>query len=86
MAANVYLRSFTLNALEWVPLAEAPLVLTVTLIASSQNEFPFYVRGPDQVESQWPPGAAAVLEGVDLSEIEVLGDAGQLLLVVAYSR
>ena len=33
-----------------------------------------------------PPGAAALLEGVDLTEFEVQGASGHLLLVVGYTR
>ncbi len=86
MAANVYMKSFNLGSPNWAKLADEPLVVNATIIASSKNTNPVSVRFRGGTPADWPPGAAALLEGVDLSELEVQGGSGHLLLVVGYTR
>ena len=85
MAANVYMKSISLTS-EWVKLADEPLVMNATIIASSKNYNEIDVRVNGGPTVKWPPGASATLEGVDLSQIEVKGGIGHLVLVVGYTR
>lgn len=84
MAANVYLKSVILNT-NYVHLADAPLVLDATLIASRQNTSNATVRHGGSVEVSWPPGATVELRGVDLSQFEVKGPPGGFFLVVGHT-
>ena len=85
MAANVYMKSISLTS-EWVKLADEPTVMNATIIASSKNYNEIDVRVNGGPTVKWPAGAAATLEGVDLSQIEVKGGIGHLVLVVGYTR
>lgn len=85
MGTNVYMKSVNLSA-AWTPLSGTPLVMNATLIASAKNAADMDARFRGGTAAKWPPGAAAIFEGVDLSEIEVKGTSGDLALVVAYAR
>jgi hypothetical protein len=86
MAANVHMKSISLDS-NWQPLADEPTVMNATIIASSQNTSNIDVRFRGGPTIKWPPGAAAMLEGVDLSEFEAKKDtSGHWLLVVGYTR
>ena len=85
MAANIYIRSFPLGT-GWSKLASVSTVVDATLIASSQNTNAVSVRVNGGTSMSWPPGGAVRLEGVDLSEIEVSGDALHEFLVVGNTR
>jgi len=86
MAANVQMKSFNLGAPTYAKLADESTVMNATIIASVKNANPVNVRFRGGTPASWPPGAAALLEGVDLSEIEVQGGSGHSLLVVGYTR
>ncbi|MEP0848612.1 MAG: hypothetical protein HRF50_17540 [Phycisphaerae bacterium] len=86
MPANVYMKSINLGSPDWEALADEPLVMNATVIASSKNTGNIDVRFREGALAKWPPGAAAMLEGVDLSEIEVKGSSGHWVLVVGYTR
>ncbi len=81
MAANTYFRTFVLGSANWVQLAAGSTVLRVTLTAPAQNSDPVNVRFRGGTPAQWPPGAAATLEAVDLAELEVQGPANHVLTV-----
>lgn len=83
---NVYLKSFSLGSGQYVKLADESTVMNATIIASVKNTNPVNVRFRGGTPASWPPGAAALLEGVDLTEFEVQGASGHLLLVVGYTR
>ena len=85
MSANVYMKSISLTS-EWVPLTDQPLVMNATIIASSRNYNEIDVRVNGGPTVKWPAGGTATLEGVDLSQIEVKGGIGHLVLVVGYTR
>lgn len=86
MAANVYMKSFNLGSGSYVKLADASTVMNMTVIASSKNSSNVNVRFRGGTPVSWPPGAAAMFEGVDITEFEVQGSAGHQLLVVGYTR
>jgi len=86
MAANVYMKSFNLGSGSYVRLADASTVMNMTVIASSKNSSNVNVRFRGGTPVSWPPGAAAMFEGVDITEFEVQGSAGHQLLVVGYTR
>lgn len=86
MAANVYMKSFNLGSGSYVKLADALTVMNMTIIASSKNSSNVNVRFRGGTPVSWPPGAAAMFEGVDITEFEVQGSAGHQLLVVGYTR
>jgi hypothetical protein len=85
VAANIYMKSVSLTA-EWAKLSDEPVVVNATVIASARNynEIDMRVNGGPIVK--WPAGASAKLEGVDLSQIEVKGGVGHLVLVVGHTR
>ena len=86
MPANVYMLSIALGSGAYVKLAEVSTVMTATLIASSKNAGNVNVRFRGGTPATWPPGATATFEGVDLTEFEVQGAAGNLVLVVGSTR
>jgi len=86
MAANVYMKSFALGSGQYVKLADESTVMNTTIVASSKNAGNVNVRFRGGTPVSWPPGAAAMFEGVDITEFEVQGAAGHLLLVVGYTR
>ena len=85
MAANVYMKSINLSS-TWEKLADESMVMNATIIASSKNTGNIDVRFRGGTTAKWPPGGAAMLEGADLSEIEVKGSSGHWVLVVGYTR
>lgn len=86
MAANVYMKSFALGSGQYVKLADESIVMNTTIVASSKNSGNVNVRFRGGTPVSWPPGAAAMFEGVDISEFEVQGNGAHLLLVVGYTR
>lgn len=88
MPANAILKSIALGGgggEEWTPLAAAPTVAQVTLIADPKNTGTIQLRFDKRSAADWPPGAAVPLESVDLAEIEVKGPIGHALLIAGYS-
>jgi len=85
VAANAYFRSIALGSPDWTKLADVPTVLQATVIADTLNANPINLRFRGGTPASWPPGAAASLESVDLSELEVQGGSGHKLLVAAYA-
>lgn len=83
---NVHMKSFNLGSPDYAKLADASTVMNATIIASVKNTNAVNVRFRGGTPASWPPGAAAFLEGVDLTEFEVQGASGHLLLVVGYTR
>lgn len=86
MPANVYMKSISLGSPDWEVLADESLVMNATIIASSKNTDNIDVRFRQGASAKWPPGGTAMLEGVDLSGIEVKGGSGHWVLVVGYTR
>lgn len=86
MAANVYMKSFNLGSPSYLKLADVSTVMNTTIVASTKNAGNVNVRFRGGTPVSWPPGAAAMFEGVDISEFEVQGAASHLLLVVGYTR
>ena len=86
MAVNVYMKSFALGSGQYVKLADESTVMNTTIVASSKNSGNVNVRFRGGTPVSWPPGAAAMFEGVDISEFEVQGNGAHLLLVVGYTR
>ncbi|MCZ2098830.1 MAG: hypothetical protein LC121_21720 [Anaerolineae bacterium] len=85
MAANVYMKSFSLGLPQWTKLSAVPLVVDATIIASSKNPNPINLRVVGGISTSWPPGATVWLPGVDLSRIEIIGSTGHAALVVGMS-
>ncbi len=88
MTSNLYQKSLQAN-IGYTPLSDTPLVLDVTIIASSKNNSSVNVRFTSQgagglqlIDASWPPGAIVSLRNVDLSKILVSGTLGNYLLVV----
>ena len=86
MAVNVYMKSFALGSGQYVKLADESIVMNTTIVASSKNSGNVNVKFRGGTPVSWPPGAAAMFEGVDISEFEVQGNGAHLLLVVGYTR
>lgn len=86
MAANVYMKSFNLGSGSYAKLADVSTVMTATIIASSKNTNAVNVRWKGGTPASWPPGSAAMFEGVDLTDFEVQGATSHQLLVVGYTR
>ncbi|MBU0639326.1 MAG: hypothetical protein KKB50_10715 [Planctomycetes bacterium] len=82
MAANVYMKSFTLGLPQWAKLSAIPLVIDATIIASSKNPNPINLRVVGGITTSWQPGATVWLPGVDLARIEINGPTGNAALVV----
>ena len=85
MAANAYIKSFTLGSPAWTRLADVPTVLQATIIADPKNVNPINLRFRGGPTAKWSPGAAAALESVDVSEIEAQGGPNHKLLLAGYS-
>ena len=85
MAANAFIRSIALGSPDWTPLADAPTVVQATVVADAKNTGSVKLRFRGQPFARWPPGATAIFESVDLSQVEVLGSSGQRVLVAAYA-
>jgi len=80
------MKSFNLGSGSYVKLADVSTVMNMTIIAGSKNSGSVNVRFRGGTPVSWPPGAAAMFEGVDITEFEVQVAAGHLLLVVGYTR
>lgn len=86
MAANVFLRSIAVTGLGYVPFATVSTVVTATIATNPSNRGNMNVRYQGASPVPWPPGVSARLEGVDLSDFEVGGDTGDMILIVGHSR
>ncbi|GJQ27712.1 MAG: hypothetical protein HBSAPP02_27440 [Phycisphaerae bacterium] len=78
---NIFMKSYTISA-NWQKLADTRTVLVATLIASPLNAGALQVRVDGGPTSLWSKGVSATLFGVDISRIEVKGNAGDMALVV----
>jgi len=85
VATNAYLQSILLGSPDWTPLADEPVVVDATIVASRNNDHDFEMRYRGGTPAHWHPGSAVSLESVDLSEFEVKGDLQHRVLVAAYS-
>lgn len=86
MAANVYLKSLTLDGESWYKLAATSTVLTATIVMSSKNASAVDMRVNGGVITEWFAGATVTLVGVDISQIEVRGTSGDYVAVAGYTR
>lgn len=62
---------------EWAPLFESRMLLASTLIATADIE----VRVAGGAEATWPAGGEARLPALDLSKVEIKGEAGGMLVI-----
>ncbi len=86
MAANVYMKSFTLGSPSYARLADVRTVLDATIVASCKNANSINLRFNGGTPAVWPPGGTVQLFGVDLYDLEVQGASGNALLVVGATR
>lgn len=82
---GVYLKSIDLDA-TWQSLAPGELVMNATLIAAASNSADAQIRLDGGDAQTWPAGAAAKLEGADLSRLEVKGTEGDIFTVAGNTR
>ncbi|MCK6485463.1 MAG: hypothetical protein L6R00_15150 [Phycisphaerae bacterium] len=78
---NIFMKSYTIST-NWQKLADTRTVLVATLIASPLNAGALQVRVDGGPTALWSKGVSATFFGVDISRIEVKGNAGDMALVV----
>ncbi|MGE0481441.1 MAG: hypothetical protein AB7Q17_13315 [Phycisphaerae bacterium] len=85
MPANAVIQTIALGSPQWTPLGGKSTVAQFTLIADPKNTSNINLRFRQGVPAEWPPGAAAPFESVDMAELEVQGNPGHALLVAGYA-
>lgn len=85
MPANVVIQTIALGSPGWAPLGGKSTVAQFTLIADPKNAGNINLRFRQGVPAEWPPGAAAPFESVDMAELEVQGSAGHALLIAGFA-
>jgi hypothetical protein len=85
MPANAVIESIELGSPGWTPLGSKSTVAQFTLIADPKNTGNINLRFRQGVPAEWPPGAAAPFESVDMAELEVQGNSGHSLLIAGFA-
>lgn len=85
MPANAVIESIALGSPQWTALGGKSTVAQFTLIADPKNAGNINLRFRQGEPAEWPPGAAAPFESVDMAEIEVQGSPGHALLVAGFA-
>ena len=81
---NLILRKITVTA-NYQPLVNGALVASVTILAPSTNTGPVFFKGDDGGDVPWSPGAWAPLVRVNLADLQVKGNAGDVITLVGGS-
>ena len=89
MAANPHIRTIAAEKSVWKSLADQPLVLRAQVrvwTATTTTEYlSIRVAGSSDV-AQLPKNVDFVLDGVDLSQIEIQGNESYRVTIIGYSR
>lgn len=85
MPANAVIASIALGSPQWTALGIKSTVAQFTLIADPKNTGNINLRFRQGAPAEWPPGAAAPFESVDMAEIEVQGNPRHALLVAGFA-
>jgi hypothetical protein len=85
MANNIYAKSFVFTGEGYLAVETAPIVLTVTLVASTKNSGNIQFRVSGGPDVNFPPGGMVTLRSVDISQLEVKGNLGHHLALVGGS-
>ncbi len=87
--ANAYIRTITPDKASWVPLADEPLMLRawvrIWTVATTTEYLSIRVAGSSET-AQLPKNVDFVLDGVDLSQIEVQANNNYRVTVIGYTR
>jgi len=81
MPNNLILRRIEVTP-EWKPLSPVPLVGTVDLSTPPSNSGPVFIRAGLGEEAFQIPGESHALVGVDLAEISVSGQSGDVVTLI----
>ena len=81
MPHNLILRRIEVTP-EWKPLSSVPLVGTVDISTPPSNAGPVFIRAGAGEESFSIPGEAHSWKGVDLSQVEVTGQTGDMVTII----
>jgi len=88
MAANPFFKMVTADPNEWRKLSDTPLVLAAKVLiwntGTPLSDLQLRCDGSDPVNL--PKNKEFTLEGVDLSRIEVKGEATYRVTVIGYTR
>lgn len=85
MPANAIIQTIALGSPQWTPLGGKSTVAQFTLIADPKNTSNINLRFRQGAPAEWPPGAAAPFESVDMAELEVQGSPGHSLLIAGFA-
>ena len=89
MAANPYIRTITPDKANWTPLADEPLVLRawvrIWAVAATTDFLSIRVAGSGEV-AQLPKNVDFILDGVDLSQVEVQANNDYRVTIIGHTR